>query len=385
MTRILIIGGRLQGTEAAYLAKKAGFHSILIDKDPAAPASGIADRTVVLDASVESGALASELHKADVILPATENIAVLSLLSGLASRHGLPLAFSLDAYGITSSKRRSDALIHELALPAPRYDPPEGPYVVKPSGASGSAGVRRCETLAEAQGWARALGGEAVIQEYLEGPSYSLEVIGRPGQYRVFALTEVHVGGDHDCCLVTTPCDVPAGALARFREGALLLAERVGLYGIMDAEAILHEGEMKLLEIDARLPSQTPAAVLASTGVNMVSELCALVQGQEAIGRHGAGPQGGGGEARFASYENIVAGGPGGVRAAGEHVMADAGPLRLEAGFCGADEAMTDAHAPAGAGGGGFRGIFINAADSAEALLEKREEMHRRLEEYVRR
>ena len=39
--KIAIIGGKLQGTEAVYLAKKAGFEIILIDRDAQVPpASG---------------------------------------------------------------------------------------------------------------------------------------------------------------------------------------------------------------------------------------------------------------------------------------------------------------------------------------------------------
>ena len=42
--KICIIGGRLQGTEACYLARACGMYSILIDIDPEVPASGLADR-----------------------------------------------------------------------------------------------------------------------------------------------------------------------------------------------------------------------------------------------------------------------------------------------------------------------------------------------------
>ena len=38
-------------------------------------------------------------------------------------------------------------------------------------------------------------------------------------------------------------------------------------------EVILHRGELKVLEIDARLPSQTPTVVFHSTGVNLVEVL----------------------------------------------------------------------------------------------------------------
>jgi len=42
--RVAIIGGRLQGLEAVYLAKKAGWQTLLVDKEAAVPAAGLCDR-----------------------------------------------------------------------------------------------------------------------------------------------------------------------------------------------------------------------------------------------------------------------------------------------------------------------------------------------------
>ncbi len=41
--RIAVVGGKLQGTEAVYLAQKAGFKILLIDKNPSTPAVGLCD------------------------------------------------------------------------------------------------------------------------------------------------------------------------------------------------------------------------------------------------------------------------------------------------------------------------------------------------------
>ena len=47
--KVAIIGGKLQGTEAVYLAKAAGIASILIDSNPVVPASGFADEFICGD------------------------------------------------------------------------------------------------------------------------------------------------------------------------------------------------------------------------------------------------------------------------------------------------------------------------------------------------
>ena len=47
--RLLVVGGKLQGTEAVYLAAKAGWETVLVDRREAPPAAGLADRHVVTD------------------------------------------------------------------------------------------------------------------------------------------------------------------------------------------------------------------------------------------------------------------------------------------------------------------------------------------------
>ena len=46
---VAIIGGKLQGIEAVFLAKEAGYYTILIDKNPVVPASGLCDAFVCGD------------------------------------------------------------------------------------------------------------------------------------------------------------------------------------------------------------------------------------------------------------------------------------------------------------------------------------------------
>ena len=75
--KICIIGGRLQGTEACYLARACGMYSILIDIDPEVPASGLADRFAAGDLIKEDPNVIEAFREADIILPANENDALL--------------------------------------------------------------------------------------------------------------------------------------------------------------------------------------------------------------------------------------------------------------------------------------------------------------------
>ena len=51
--RLLIVGGKLQGTEAAYLAGKAGWDTVLVDRREAPPAAGIAHEHVQADVTAD--------------------------------------------------------------------------------------------------------------------------------------------------------------------------------------------------------------------------------------------------------------------------------------------------------------------------------------------
>ena len=173
-----------------------------------------------------------------------------------------------------------------------------------------------------------------VIQEYIEGPSYSIEVVGRPGKYQVLRVTDLGMDKTYDCKRVTAPTKLPFHQIARFEEMALVIAEEIGLTGIMDVEVVLNDNELKLLEIDARLPSQTPMTVYWSTGINMVQmlghlflknkETADIVQKDE----------------RFVIVEHIRVSGSH-LEVCGEHIMAQDGPLTLRSNFLGAAEAIT--------------------------------------------
>ena len=101
----------------------------------------------------------------------------------------------------------------------------------------------------------------------------ALEIVGRPGSYRALQVTDLYVDDDYDCKRVVAPSNLPPGLVAEFEKSSLAIAEALELNGVMDVEAILSRGELKILEIDARLPSQTPTAVYWSTGSNMVQLL----------------------------------------------------------------------------------------------------------------
>ncbi len=337
--RVAVVGGKLQGIEACYLAHRAEWEVVLIDKNPLAPATGLCDDFFCHEIIREPRRLAAVIRHVDLVIPAIEDKKGLRCLAECAAREQIPLALDLEAYAVTSSKKRSNDLFYRLGLPAPRPWPDCAfPVIVKPAESSGSRGVTEIadptaldvffkENKTSLEQW--------VTQEYLEGPSYSLEVIGLAQQSVSVQSTGLEMDASFDCKRVVAPADLLPAEDEEFRAIAGTLAQEVHLKGIMDVEVVRHKGRLKVLEIDARLPSQTPAAVERSTGINMLellrdvfleSRLPKVTLAERPCG---------------VVYEHISVTGNY-LEVSGEHIMAQAGPLHMEEDFFGADVALTD-------------------------------------------
>ena len=335
---VAIIGGNLQGVEATYLAKKAGWEVLLIDKNPQAAASLMCDRFLPLTIRAKRD-LDKALKQVELLIPAIENNSVLSILKEWSLETGIPLAFDMEAYAISSSKKKSDQIFKEININAPKSWPQcVFPIVVKPDGESGSRGVKIIHNEKELTlnfPIKNAL-SQMVAQEYLEGPSYSIEIIGFPGNYTPLQVTELHMDSDYDCKRVLAPSGLDPTLVIEFEQMAIRVAERIQLKGLMDVEVILRDGQLKTLEIDARLPSQTPTTVFQSTSINMVKLLAELfLTGKMNINNTN--------QPQTTIYEHIKVI-KNHIEVMGEHIMSGIGSLKLFQGLFGADEVITNFH-----------------------------------------
>jgi pyrrolysine biosynthesis protein PylC len=334
---VAVVGGNLQGVEATYLAHKAGWKVSVVDKNPNPPASGLCD--FFIQADVTSEWLLSQLFKdVDLVIPALEDDDALLSLTRWSRDTGKPFAFDPEAYAISSSKLETAKLFTQIGLAVPLPWPDcRFPVLAKPSKGSGSKGVKifhDFDTLKRyfsphfpPKGW--------VLQEYIPGSQHSLEVIGIPGKYHTPQVTDLYVDANFDCKRVAAPSDLSSERIANFEKLSLAIAAALSLRGIMDVEVILHEEKFKALEIDARLPSQTPTTVYWSTGQNMVQTLAELFIDNF------KGMQSGATAARGSIYEHIRVTSEL-LEIGGEHIMTGGGPLYVCKDFFGADEAITN-------------------------------------------
>lgn len=336
--KIAVVGGALQGVEVSYLAQEAGIDVLLIDRRPMVPASGLCDSFRQVDVT-DDHALDQAIGDVELVFPALESQDALSGLHTWALRRGLPILHDPQAYAISASKIESERFFRRIDIPIPASWPGcRFPVIAKPIYGSGSQGIRlfaSADELRRVAGKDPATGGW-IVQEFLQGPTYSVEVIQSRGHATAVQITDLHMDEHYDCKRVTAPSGLSTGLQEQLIGFSLQIAHELGLEGIMDVEAVLHDGQFKVLEIDARFPSQTPIAVFLSCGINMVEILVkgALDRSAESLINERTPYRG-------VVLEHIRVE-PGTLMVTGEHAIAAAVSLKVRRDFFGADEAITD-------------------------------------------
>jgi len=285
--RIAIVGGALQGMEAVLLAKAAGYETVVLDRKQSAPAMSLCDQPVCLDPTKDPEGALRIFQGCDAVIPACEEMDLLKTLDGMKGKMGAPLLFDLRSYNISSSKNRSNEIMASVGVPLPQPWPQCGfPAIVKPASQSGSVGVtvaHNDDDVKRGLEIVKSLNDEPVMQEFVHGKSVSIEVIGNGTTAKSYVTTEVCLDSNYDCKMVRcNPNIMSEEDCELFGKIGKDVAEAIGLSALMDVEAILTPKGLRVLEIDARIPSQTPAAIEAATGVNLLEELTTTALGKPA-------------------------------------------------------------------------------------------------------
>lgn len=304
MTAICIIGGKLQGFEVTYLAHKAGMEVVLVDRREKPLIRNVADSFHCFDVVEEPEKLIKLSETVDAVIPVNENLETIEFLRSIKEKLACPVLFDFDAYHISMDKKRSKDYFASIDIPTPADRPAKPPYFVKPPCESSSIGTA---IIYDDEGL-KGLDPSMLIEEYVEGDVVSLEVIGDGKHFAVVKETKIHIDGTYDCHMVT-----PIDSYPEFRKISHELAKNLNLRGIMDVEAIDSPQGLKVLEIDARFPSQTPTAVYHSTGVNLVEMLMQAFSGE--IRQSDSFP-----ETKYCIYEHLLLENAE-LKPVGEHVL----------------------------------------------------------------
>lgn len=113
-----LVGGRLQGLEAAYLAREAGYHVTIIDRDPEAPAMALAHNTHVFDVRKESSRFREVLLGMDAILPATEETGTLDFLARTCEESGWHFCMTLQPISYHLPRREVTPFLPTIIYPS---------------------------------------------------------------------------------------------------------------------------------------------------------------------------------------------------------------------------------------------------------------------------
>ncbi len=323
--------------EASYLAKKAGYEITVIDRRSNAPALALADNILIADVVKDYDIVKEAVLKCDAVLPACENLDMLETLTDIVKGSNIPLLFDLNAYRISCSKKESNDIMEKIGVPIPQPWPECGyPAIVKPSSQSGSIGVKVVENeedLEDGLKFIEEIGDVPVMQEFVSGRSISIEVIGNGKTATSYVTTEVVLDSGYDCKMVRCHPDIISPEQnTEFAKIGKDIAEFIKLEALMDVEAIVTSKGLRVLEIDSRIPSQTPAAIFAATGINLLEEWVCTALKLEHPTYKGLGA---------AAYEHFVIK-DGKITACGEKEFSHVNNPRIVNGLFGSDDMITD-------------------------------------------
>jgi biotin carboxylase len=210
--RILILGaGVLQGP-AIRIAVEMGLETIAVDADPTAFCVPLADRFEKIDLKDREGIekLARSLMEngglAGVMTAGTDFSASVAWVAEKLGLPGISFEAALDA----SDKERMRKRFKEAGVPSPGFIvidkkceeahdlPFSWPVVVKPVDNMGARGCRRVDGAAElktavAEAMAFSRSGRVIVEEYMEGPEFSVDALVYRGEITICGFADRHI------------------------------------------------------------------------------------------------------------------------------------------------------------------------------------------------
>lgn len=307
MKKIMVLAAGLLQIDVIEKAKSMGYYVLAVDGNPKAPGFNVADKAICADIVNEETMLkiARDEHVDGVIHPCSEvSMAVMGRindelgLSGISreqaicatNKHLMRKAFEKGNAPSPKSILAQDAedawsrLQNEFDTDA----------ILKPSRNSGSRGIAKVSRNMDKGDFIRAYDEalsesrdhSVLIEQFIEGPEFSIEMIVWQGDIHVLTLTDkkttgaphfVELGHNQPSCFSATDVEtLKAAAVAGVRA--------LGVNNCAcHAEAKLMNGKAYLMEVGARLGGDFISTELThlSTGIDMVAAAIDVALGVE--------------------------------------------------------------------------------------------------------
>lgn len=213
MKRVMILGAGIMQMPALNIAREMGWKTFCVDRDESAPAVDLCDHFLPIDLKDRVGlARAAGAYKEKYGLDGVMTVGTdfTPSVAWVAEKNNLPgigYQTALDA----SDKVRMRACFDKAGLSSPpsvEMSPEMGPLlpletlnfplVVKPVDNMGARGVRRVdgeaeliEAIQEAMAFSRSK--RAIVEEYLDGPEFSLDALVYNGRIEIYGIADRHI------------------------------------------------------------------------------------------------------------------------------------------------------------------------------------------------
>ena len=302
MKKVLIIGASILQFPAIQKAKEMGYYVGVADYNPKAIGIPYADEYFnVSTIDVEGVTKVAQSFKPDGIMTLATDMPMRAVAAACEAC-GLP-GISYETAVKATDKAEMIKTFEANGVEHPWYFVAEDktafdevleritfPCIMKPTDNAGSRGVVLAHDIEElknaysySQGESR--GGAVIIEEYLQGPEFSIEVMVVDGEPHVLQITDkLTTGAPHFVEMGhSQPTRQSEDNQAKIRDLAIRACKAVGINcGPAHVELILTKNGPKMVELGARMGGDciTTHLVPLSTGIDMVALTIRLACGE---------------------------------------------------------------------------------------------------------
>ena len=208
MDSVLILGAGLMQKPAILSAKELGYNTIVVDADENAVSIPLCDSFKKIDLKAKEEILDFAKTKPNLQAVFTAGTDFSASVSFVSEKLGLP-SHNYEAALNASNKIRMRGCFSSFGVPSPKFTKAEKesvkpvvdfeyPLVVKPCDNMGGRGCRmvRAENEYEAavkDAVKNSRSGTAIVEEYMEGPEYSIDALVFDGKFIVTGFAERHI------------------------------------------------------------------------------------------------------------------------------------------------------------------------------------------------
>lgn len=303
MKRLMVMGAAIEQVPGIKKAKEMGYEVAVVDYNPKAIGVPLADKFYNVSTIDPEGVLqaARDFHTEGILTLATD--LPMRAVAYANENLGLPGVSQHTAFMATDKGEMIKALkAHNIE--SPWYfivDSLDGlsklkehlsfPCIIKPTDNAASRGVVLVHNLKELKSayeysQKASHSGQVIIEEYMEGPEVSVEVLVYKGTPHVLQITDKMTSGaphfveiGHD-----QPTSLSTGTQDQIRDIAKRAVMALGIkMGPAHVEIIVTKEGPKIVELGARLGGDciTSHLVYLSTGIDMIKETIKVVCGEE--------------------------------------------------------------------------------------------------------